>query len=75
VLEREIRAYLGWPKSVARIYGQKIIVTKARVAKDQDDGALVMKCQPGYLEILELIGPSGRKMSGADFLRGYSKRR
>jgi hypothetical protein len=31
-----------------------------------------MKANPGYLEILELIALSGRKMSGADFLHGYS---
>jgi methionyl-tRNA formyltransferase len=70
-LERQVRAYAGWPKSTATVSGQKIIVTKARVAAAKDDGALVVKCNPGHLEILELIAPSGRKMSGADFLRGY----
>jgi len=72
VLERQVRAYAGWPKSHAKIYGHKVIVIKSRVAKNQTDGRLVVQCQPGYLEILELIGPSGRLMSGADFLRGYS---
>lgn len=70
-IEREIRAYLGWPKSQAEIYGQKVIITRARVAKNGEDGSLVMECSPGWLEVEELIGPSGRKMSGADFLRGY----
>jgi len=32
-----------------------------------------MECQPGHLEIEELIAPSGRSMSGADFIRGYKK--
>lgn len=72
-LEREVRAYAGWPKSQAKIHGQDVIVTKARVAKDQNDGTLVMECQPGYLEILELIAPSGKTMSGKDFLLGYQK--
>jgi methionyl-tRNA formyltransferase len=72
VLERQVRAYAGWPKSRAKIYGHEVIVIKARVTKNQTDGRLVVQCQPGYLEILELIGPSGHLMSGADFLRGYS---
>ena len=73
VLERQVRAYAGWPKSQAKINGQDVIVTKVRVAKDQKDGDLVMKCHPGWLEILELVGPSGKTMRGADFLRGYSR--
>lgn len=73
VLERQVRAYAGWPKSQAKIHGQSVIITKARLAKDEKDGALVMKCQPGWLEILELIGPSGKTMSGTDFLHGYKK--
>jgi methionyl-tRNA formyltransferase len=71
--ERQIRAYATWPKSRAKINTKEVIVTKARVAKNESDGQLVMKCQPGYLEILELVGPSGKTMSGADFLRGYKK--
>lgn len=74
-LEREVRAYAGWPRSVTRLFGHKIIVTKARVAKQpasqEKDDALIMRANPGWLEITELIAPSGRKMSGADFLRGY----
>lgn len=73
VIEREVRAYLGWPKSRAEVLGNEVVITKARVAKDEGDGELVMKAQPGWLEILQLIAPSGRTMSGADFLRGYNR--
>ncbi|HSX18360.1 MAG TPA: methionyl-tRNA formyltransferase [Candidatus Saccharimonadales bacterium] len=73
VIERQVRAFAGWPKSQAKILDQGVIITKSRAAKDQNDGDLVMKCNPGYLEIEKLIAPSGRSMSGADFLRGYSK--
>lgn len=73
ILERAVRAYAGWPKSRAKIHGQDVIVTKSRVVKNKDEGLLVMACQPGYLEVLELTGPSGKTMSGADFLRGYKK--
>ena len=72
-LEREVRAYPDWPKSQAKIFGHDVIIIKARVAKAENDGGLVMKCQPGYLEIQELKAPSGRTMSGVDFMRGYNK--
>lgn len=72
-IEREVRAYLGWPKSRAKIHDRDIIITKARVATSEKDGVLVMKCNPGWLEIQQLTGPTGRTMSGADFLRGYQK--
>ncbi|MBI2592076.1 hypothetical protein HYW36_01215 [Candidatus Saccharibacteria bacterium] len=88
-LEREVRAYAGWPKSQAKIFGHDVIITKARVANSQKDGDLVMFCGPGpnaegsgfrlerrrWLEIQQLIAPSGRKITGADFLRGYSSGR
>lgn len=70
-LERQVRAFLAWPRSRAKVFGHEIIITKARVAKNQTDGALVMKANPGYLEILQLIAPSGKQMSGGDFKRGY----
>jgi methionyl-tRNA formyltransferase len=73
-LECEVRAYKGWPKSRAIVLDTNVIVTKSRIAKSQDDGDLVMECQPGWLEIQELIAPSGKTISGAEFLRGYSKR-
>jgi methionyl-tRNA formyltransferase len=72
-IEREIRAYLGWPKSRAVIFDKDIIITKARIAKNSEDGHLVLPCQPGFLEIEELIAPSGRTITGAEFLRGYKK--
>ncbi|HEY5549698.1 MAG TPA: methionyl-tRNA formyltransferase [Candidatus Saccharimonadales bacterium] len=73
VLERQVRAYAGWPKSQAKLHNRAVIVIKARLAKDEKDGDLVIKCQPGWLEIQELVAPSGKTMSGSDFLRGYSR--
>jgi len=71
-IEREIRAYQGWPKSRIKLFGHDVIVLKSRLAKDLKDGDLVLELNPGYLEIQKLIAPSGRTMSGADFLRGYA---
>jgi methionyl-tRNA formyltransferase len=72
-IEREIRAFSGWPKSRTKLFDKPVIITKARVVKDSGDGDLVIECQSGWLEIQELTAPSGRSMGGAEFLRGYSK--
>jgi methionyl-tRNA formyltransferase len=72
-IERKVRAFLAFPKTSATVFGQEIIITKGRVAKDAKDGHLVVEAKPGFLEIQELIVPSGRSMSGADFIRGYKK--
>ncbi len=72
-IERKVRAFLGFPKTRATIHGRHVVITKARVAQSENDGDLVIKCQPGHLEIQELTAPSGRAMSGADFIRGYRK--
>lgn len=74
-IECEVRAYLDWPKSQAKIFGHDVIITKARVASAQNDGDLVMECGSGWLEIQELKAPSGKTISGAEFLRGYSSRK
>jgi len=76
-LEREVRAYAGWPRSVTRVFGYKIIVTKAHEtnapAGKEKDEMLIVRANPGWLQIVELIAPSGRTVSGADFVRGYRK--
>lgn len=73
VLERTIRAYLNFPKSKVNLFDRyEVIITKARVAKSTNDGALVLMCGKNtYLEILELIAPSGKIMHSVDFTRGY----
>jgi methionyl-tRNA formyltransferase len=72
-IERKVRAFLGFPKTRAKIFDHEVVITKTRVATGEADGSLVIKCQPGYLEIVELIAPSGRTVSGAEFIRGYQK--
>lgn len=75
VLEREIRAFQGWPKSKITLFStHQVVVTKARVAQHATDGALVVVCANNtFLEILALTAPSGKSMSGEAFLRGYRK--
>lgn len=72
-LEREIRAFAGWPKSRLTLFGHDVIVTKAQVASALDEGLLLSCANNSWLAITELIAPSGKKMSGVDFKRGYSK--
>ncbi|HVO86140.1 MAG TPA: methionyl-tRNA formyltransferase [Candidatus Binatia bacterium] len=72
-IERKIRAFLGYPRSRTKLHDKDVIITRARVADDKQNGSLVVGCNPGWLEILELIAPSGRSISGADFLRGYGE--
>ena len=73
-LEKEIRAYSGWPKSHLEIFGQPIVINQAKVVANLSDGDLVISCANNtFLEITQLTGPSGRTMNGAEFLRGYKK--
>lgn len=74
-LEREVRAFSGWPKSHISLFNHyDVVVKKARVAQSANDGTLIVPCANNtFLEVLELTAPSGRSMSGADFVRGYKK--
>lgn len=71
-IERQIRAYLTFPKTKTRLLGHDIIITKGHVA-DTQTGALDILCHDGrYLCIDELIAPSGKKMNAEAFIRGYT---
>lgn len=73
-LERKIRAYLGYPKTKLTLYDNDVVVTSAKSTDSLMDGQLVVPCAgQTYLQIETLIAPSGRTMSGSDFLRGYAK--
>jgi methionyl-tRNA formyltransferase len=70
-IEREIRAYLGWPGSRTSINNNQIIIKKAQVI-DNYENELTIQCGDGkYLSIDELIAPSGRTMAARDFINGY----
>jgi methionyl-tRNA formyltransferase len=82
-LEREIRAYIEWPKSRATIGGVDVIITKATV-EPSDFGkpgdidvigttGLRIQCGNGHLSI-DHLKPAGKKeMSVHDFLLGYGR--
>ncbi|MBC7746359.1 methionyl-tRNA formyltransferase [Pedobacter sp.] len=73
-LEREVRAYLGFPKSRLAFHGQPLIVLSAHIGASIDDGPLTIAClDQSYLVIDELIAPSGKKMNAEAFIRGHQK--
>lgn len=72
-LERQVRAHLGYPKSRLVIRNNDVIVTSAKVVPSSASGPLVLSCaDETYLEIQELIAPSGKLMSGEAYVRGYA---
>jgi methionyl-tRNA formyltransferase len=78
-LEREIRAFIEWPKSRTTLSGKEVIITKAVVVNQQgksgerkaDPKALIVYAGEQALQITELK-PAGKPiMSAQAFLAGY----
>lgn len=84
-LEREVRAFIGWPKSRAKLGDVEVIITKAHAIPTNHqeqpgkitaskDGVLMVACGEGYL-CLDELKPAGKKeMAGKAFLAGYKAR-
>lgn len=71
-LERMVRAYQGFPKPHIHVKNNDVIVTSSKVVESLQDNCLVLQCRNNsYLEILSLVAPSGKSMSGEAYLRGY----
>lgn len=80
VIEREIRAYITWPKSFTKIGGREVIITKAHVMQENDnkpghlrviDKQIVVTCGKESLAI-DMLKPSGKvEMSAQAFIAGY----
>jgi methionyl-tRNA formyltransferase len=81
-IEREIRAFIEWPKSRGKIGIIEAIITKVRVVKDVkgEPGApavinkqLVIYCGKDAL-VIDRLKPAGKQeMTGEGFLAGYRK--
>lgn len=78
-LEREVRAFAGWPGSRATIGGKEITVTKASVVKVTGkpselltrDKRLIICTKHNGLEIQKLKPAGKKEMSSEAFLAGY----
>lgn len=85
-IEREIRAYAGWPKSRTRLASIDVIVTAAHVlgvdeqisnaghvAANTADGSIHIATTEGTLAI-DRLKPAGKnEMDSASFLAGYGR--
>jgi len=80
VLERQIRAYSGWPRSRTTVGGIDIIVTGAHIGPGtgapgtlwlENKSSLGVHAQDGVLIIDSLIPAGKKEMSAAAFLAGY----
>lgn len=82
-LEREIRAFLQWPKSRTTLGGKEVIITKARAAEEDfktqpgnveiDGKSLVVQTGKGHL-VVEKLKPAGKpEMTAQAFLAGYKQ--
>ncbi len=78
-LEREIRAYAGWPRSRTTIGTSDVIITAAHAAEGSGEpGSLRIEgkilgvyCGEGLLLVDSLIPAGKREMPAAAFLAGY----
>ena len=79
VLEREIRAFAGWPKSTAQIGKQQVILHQVDVVKTSGNPGefestkkeLVVYCGEDALKILRLQPLNKKEMPVEAFLAGY----
>lgn len=81
-IEREIRAYSGWPGSYTKLKDTTVTVTKAEIAQrvEAEAGVFFLKdrglyagCGTDALKILELKPAGKRNMTAQDFINGYKK--
>jgi len=85
-LEREIRAFIEWPKSRTIIAGKDVVVTKAHVETSDgynnagDPGTAFQHMKQLYVQtsqgvlVIDKLKPAGKsEMDGHAFLSGYGK--
>lgn len=79
-IEREIRAYAGWPRSRTNLAGYDLIISRATVMDDQGEAGsyraskdtLTVYCGSQALEIMRLQPAGKKEMSIRAFLAGYA---
>ncbi len=78
-IEREVRAYLGWPGSRTQLAGKNVAVTKAHIEPQSGkpgttavlNKQLVVFCGKDAL-VIDSLKPAGKKeMTGQAFLAGH----
>lgn len=80
-IERQIRAFIDWPKSYTKLGEKDVIITKASVVPQKGepgtiampDKNIVVFCSENALSIEKLKPVGKREMSAQEFLTGYGK--
>jgi methionyl-tRNA formyltransferase len=78
-IEREIRAFAGWPKSYTRLARKSVTITKVHITEMSgrpgkvivDGKRLIICCSEGAIEVLRLKPEGKPEMSSEAFLAGY----
>jgi methionyl-tRNA formyltransferase len=79
-IEREVRAFIGWPKSSTRIANKDVVITKTEVVNQsgspgkpsiQNKHELIIYCGKKALRILKLKPAGKKEMSAEAFLAGH----
>lgn len=81
-IEREIRAFAGWPRSTCTLGGVEVVVTKATLIRENlapgklqiSKKSLIIGCGSNSLQILSVIPAGKKEMDTASFLNGYRNR-
>lgn len=82
-IEREIRAFIEWPKSKTKINNLDVVITSSKVVKKQiepcgkfwvENKRLFVSCNQDSLEVLSLKPAGKRDMTAQAFLAGYGNR-
>lgn len=86
-IEREIRAYAGWPRSSTKLGEVDVIITKADSSPANDasgkpgdigiieeQGLLTIETANGTLFVDRLIPAGKKEMTAAEFIRGYKSK-
>lgn len=82
-IERQIRAYLGWPGSFTTIQDTPVIIEAAHVVEGSgqpgepavsEDGSLIVHTFDDAL-VIDRVRPSGKQaITGSEFIRGFLKK-
>lgn len=69
--ERLVRAYKAFPRARLSVAGHLLIILTAHVSETNEHALSVAFKDDSYLTIDELVAPSGKTMTAADFIKGY----
>ena len=80
-IEREIRAFIGWPGSRTKLNNVDVIITQASansfylnqgdIKTNKDTHTILVGCGVGCLEVLRLKPVGKKEMSSREFISGY----